>query len=382
MTLIVPGARTQDNRKFMSANSTAIGLPLSELETPALCLDLEAYRRNAARMVEYIRAHGLAWRPHMKGQKVTELGRECLAAGAIGVTCATLYEAEAVTDAGVTGVLIANQIAGERKLRRLAELERRDPVITATDCAEHAGQLSAAATAAGVTIPLLVEIDVGMGRCGVAPGKTAAELGCAIARLPGLRFLGVMAWEGHVLAWQGDEKRAQIAAAMAKLVESAEECRRAGLAVEVVSAAGSGTFLMAAESAGLTEVQAGGGVFSDLNYQKWGLDHEFALTVIARVVSRPTPTRIILDAGFKTLSFQHGYPRALGVGALKSMVLTAEHGILELEEPDATHKVGDLVTLIPGYTDSTVCLHDEMCVVRDGVLEKVWAIPGRTGWRS
>jgi D-serine deaminase-like pyridoxal phosphate-dependent protein len=365
----------------MSANSNAIGLALADLETPALCLDLDAYRRNAARMMTFIRERGLAWRPHMKAQKAPELAREAVRAGAIGVTCATLYEAEAVVAAGVSGVLIANQVAGARKLRRLAELERRSSVITATDSAEHAAFLNEAAVAAGVVVPVLVEVDVGMGRCGVAPGAPVAALAAHIARLPGLRFAGVMAWEGHVLAYGDDEKRAQINAALGSLVDSAVECRKAGLSAEIVSAAGSGTFHMAADVKGLTEVQAGGGVFSDLNYKKWGLDHDFALTVVSRVISRPTPSRIIIDAGFKTLSFQHGYPQVVGLGPLKSMVLTAEHGILELQEPDRTHKVGDLMTLIPGYTDSTVCLHDEMCVIRAGALEAVWSIPGRTGRR-
>jgi D-serine deaminase-like pyridoxal phosphate-dependent protein len=188
-----------------------------------------------------------------------------------------------------------------------------------------------------------------------------------------------MAWEGHTLAFDGAEKQAQIARAIRDLVRAAEECRAAGIPVEIVSASGSGTFRLSAPLPGLTEVQAGGGVFSDLNYQRWGLDHEFALTVLSRVVSRPVPTRIIVDAGFKALSFQHGTPCPVGVGPLKSIVLTAEHGILELEEPDIVRQVGDAISFIPGYTDSTVCLHDEMCVIRGGVLEAVWPIPGRTG---
>jgi D-serine deaminase-like pyridoxal phosphate-dependent protein len=284
----------------MSANSTSVGLPVAELETPALCLDLDAYRRNAARMADYIvHTHHLGWRPHMKGQKAPELARELMAAGATGVTCATVYEAEAVMGAGVSNILVANQIAGARKLKRLAELERRGTVLTATDSEEHARQLSAAALSSKVEIPVLVEVDVGMGRSGVAPGDAAAKLGLIIRQLAGLRFLGVMAWEGHVLAFEGDEKQAQIEKAIGQLVDAAERCRAAGLMVEIVSASGSGTFRLAAAVRGLTEVQAGGGVFSDLNYQRWGLDHEFALTVLTRVVSRPTPTRIIVDGGFR-----------------------------------------------------------------------------------
>jgi D-serine deaminase-like pyridoxal phosphate-dependent protein len=367
----------------MSANSAAAGSPVAELETPALCLDIDAYRRNAARMADYIiRGHGLAWRPHMKGQKAPELAREAVAAGAIGVTCATVYEAEAVLGAGVTNILVANQIAGTRKLRRLAELERRGTVLTATDSAEHAALLSAAAEAARVIIPVLVEVDVGLKRCGVPPGEAAAQLASQIQRMPGLRFLGLMAWEGHVLAFEDQEKQARIAESIGQLVDSAERCRAAGIPVEIVSASGSGTFRMSAPLRGLTEVQAGGGVFSDLNYERWGLtDHEFALTVLTRVVSRPTSTRIIVDGGFKSMSVQHGAPKPLGLAPLQSMLLTAEHGILEMEEPCAAPRIGDTLSFIPGYTDSTVCLHDEMCVVRNGMVETVWEIPGRSGRR-
>jgi D-serine deaminase-like pyridoxal phosphate-dependent protein len=366
----------------MSANADAIGATTAELETPALCLDLEAYRRNLRRMAEYIcDVHRLAWRPHMKGLKAPELAREALAAGASGVTCATLYEAEAMVDAGVDNVLLANQVAGARKLARLARLARRARFIVATDSQDHAAQLNAAALAEGAVVPVLVEVDAGMKRCGTAPRAPAAHLALRIAAMPGLRFLGLMAWEGHAVPLEGEEKRAEIAAAMARLTDSAEECRRAGLAVEIVSASGSATYLLSAPTPGLTEVQAGGGALCDLNYRKWGLDHEFALSVVTRIVSRPAPHRIIVDGGFKTMSVQHGSPRPVGLGGLKSMLLTAEHGILELEEPDTSHRVGDTVEFIPGYTDSTVCLHDEICVMRNGVLEAVWAIPGRTGRR-
>ena len=366
----------------MSANADAIGMPVGELETPVLCLDLEAYRRNLRRMADYIiQTHGLAWRPHMKGQKAPELAREAVAAGAAGVTCATLYEAEVMVDSGVDNVLLANQVAGARKLARLARLARRARVIAATDSQEHASQLNAAALAESAIVPVLVEVDVGMKRCGVASGAPAAQLAARIHQMPGLRFLGVMGWEGHAVPLEGEKKQSEIAAAIERLADSAEACRAAGLTVEVVSASGSATYLLSAPRPGLTEVQAGGGAFCDLNYQRWGLDHEFALTVLTRIVSRPTAHRIIVDGGFKTMSVQHGPPRPGGLGALKSMVLTAEHGILELEEADMTHQVGDTVPFIPGYTDSTVCLHDEFCVVRNGALEAVWAIPGRTGRR-
>lgn len=365
-----------------SANSESIGLQKAELETPALCLDIAAYQRNVARMASFIIGKcGLKWRPHMKGQKAVELAQHAVKAGAIGVTCATVYEAEAMVDAGVSEILLANQVAGDRKARRLARLQRQATVISATDSAAHLEILSRAALAEQVTIPVILELDVGMGRCGVVCGKPAVDLGLVASRMPGIELLGLMGWEGHILKYDPEEKKRQAQSAMQALVETAGLFRKEGLRAEVVSAAGSGTFMVSAPIAGLTEIQAGGGVFSDLSYQKWGLEHEFALTVLTRVVSRPSPTRVLVDGGFKTMSYCHGYPEPLGVGAVKSLVLSAEHGNIELAGPNDSLRVGDLVEFVPGYTDSTVCLHDEICVLRDGVVEAVWGIPGRSGRR-
>jgi len=363
-----------------SANASAIGLSKQDLETPALCLDLDVYDRNVMRMVDYIdKQCGIGWRPHMKGQKAVELAHRALAAGAIGVTCATVYEAQAVAESGVQSILLAHETVGRRKLQRLAQLQRIATVISATDSVEHLQMLAEAARAEGVTIPVILELDVGMGRSGIAPGQPSLELARLASSSAGIQFLGLMGWEGHILKYDDAEKQRQAQASMAALISTAELCRSAGLRVDIVSAAGSGTFMVTAPIKGITEVQAGGGVFSDLSYQKWGLDHEFALTVLTRVVSRPSPKRAIVDGGFKTMSFCHGYPQALDSGKLKNIVLSAEHGTLEFEEPNTALRVGDMVEFVPGYTDSTVCLHDEMVALKDGIVQEVWSIPSRAG---
>ena len=366
-----------------SANAAAVGLSKNELETPALCLDLEIYERNTVRMAEFIIGRcGLKWRPHMKGQKVPELARRAVEAGAIGVTCATVYEAEAMVEAGIESILLANQVVGERKLSRVARLERSATVIVATDSATHLEMLSAAARKEGVEIPVVVEVDTGMNRCGVLPGEPTAKLAATACATPGIRFSGLMTWEGHTLLHEDERKIQLIREAITSLSGTAQQCRHAGIPVEIVSCSGSGTYLISGDTPGITEIQAGGGVFCDMAYRRWGLSHEFALTVATRVVSRPAPTRIIVDGGFKSMSFQHGMPQPLGIGNLKSAVYTAEHGILELESPCTTPGVGDLVEFVPGYGDSTVCLHDEMCALRNGTVEAVWAIPGRSGRRQ
>jgi len=363
-----------------SANSESIGLHKCEIETPALCLDIAAYRRNVDRILQFLRGRNIAWRPHMKGQKAPELARLAIDAGAIGVTCATLYEAEAMAESGIQSILLAHQVAGERKSRRLARLQRKAVVISATDSLDHALLLQKAALAEDVNIPVVIELDVGMNRCGVVPGNPTLQLARTVQKMDGLRLAGLMGWEGHILKFDPAEKRDRARTAMTALVENADRCRQQGLPIDIVSAAGSGTFLVSCETPGITEVQAGGAVFSDLSYQNWGLHHEFAVTVVARTVSRPSPTRVIVDAGFKTMSYCHGMPRPIGLET-KSVGLSAEHGTLELEQPSDTPHVGDTVEFIPGYTDSTLCLHDEICVFRGERVEAVWIIPGRSGRR-
>ncbi|MBI4909232.1 MAG: alanine racemase [Acidobacteria bacterium] len=365
-----------------SANSQAIGLHKLDLETPALCLDLGRYERNVERMVDYIiRRAGIAWRPHMKGQKAAPLAQRAVAAGAIGVTCATVYEAEAMAEAGIRSILLAHEVVGERKLCRLAALQRKSTVIAATDSEAHLAMLAAAALAESVTIPVIIELNVGMNRSGIAPGQPTLQLARRAHTTPGIRFLGLMGWEGHVLAFDDEEKKRQTQSAIAALTDTAQLCRDAGLPVEIVSSSGSGTFRNAAPLPGITEVQAGGGVFSDRSYAAWGLDHEFSLTVLTRVASRPSPTRIITDGGFKTMSKDHGFPEPLGLPPAKKIVLSAEHGNIELNDPSETPRVGDTIEWVPGYTDSTVCLHDEMVVLRDDIVTEVWTIPGRGGRR-
>ncbi|MBM3727182.1 MAG: DSD1 family PLP-dependent enzyme [Acidobacteria bacterium] len=365
-----------------TANANARGLALAELETPTLCLDLDAYERNVRRMRDYFDTHGVQWRPHMKGQKAVRLARFALDRGAIGVTCATVYEAEAMAEAGITGILIANQTVGARKLARLARLQRITPVISATDSPAHLAMLAQAAQAEGVTIPVLIELNIGMNRSGIDCGAPAVELAHAATQTPGVTLAGLMGWEGHVLKYEPAEKNERIRECLGRLISTAEACRAAGLSIPIVSSSGSGTFLDACPVAGITEVQAGGAVFSDLSYNKWGLTrHEFALTVATRVASRPSPTRIIADGGFKTMSVQHGLPKPLGIEKIQSVVLSAEHGTIELSEPSPTPAVGEMIQWIPGYTDSTLCLHDEMCALRGGIVEEVWVIPGRAGRR-
>ncbi|MSS70922.1 MAG: DSD1 family PLP-dependent enzyme [Candidatus Latescibacteria bacterium] len=358
-----------------------IGLPKHEIDTPALLVDLSALERNIERMARIIvREAGVRWRPHTKGIKTPAIAHMLLRAGASGVTCAKLGEAEVMAAAGVRDILIANQIVGAQKIARLVNLRQRADVVVAVDGVENIEALDRAAREKGVRLRVVIEVNVGMNRAGVEPGAPTLALAKRVAALPGLQFAGVMTWESSALRIkEEEEKRRVVLEALQRLTATAQMCRDAGLPVEIVSCGGTGTYWMSAFQPGITEIQAGGGVLCDLNYIRnfHVPDHEYALTVLSIVTSRPTPTRIIFDAGRKAMSAEAGPPEPVGIANVKSVGLSAEHGKIELEAPGASPRVGDKIELIVGYGDVTVALYDVLYGVRDGKVEAVWPILGR-----
>ena len=354
-----------------------LGLHIDELDTPFLWVDLDQLAANIASLAAYFRAAGVAWRPHTKGMKVPEIAQRAIAAGAIGVTCAKLGEAEVMADAGIGDILIANQIVGPVKIARLAALRRRADVKVAVDNPDNVRALGAAATAAGVEIGVLVEVELGMGRAGVAP-TAAAALSRLVHETPGLRYLGVMGWEGHTVGMTDPAaKRDAVEHCVDLLGESAAACRAAGLPVTIVSGGGSGDYTISAHRGVLTEIQAGGAIFCDATYQAWGALTQPSLFVRTVVTSRPTPDRIITDAGFKALPMWTRPPLPVGLPPAQPYRTSAEHGTLILDAPDATIKVGDGLDFIVGYGDATVFLHDRLYGVRQGTVEAVWDVAGR-----
>jgi D-serine deaminase-like pyridoxal phosphate-dependent protein len=357
---------------------TEAGCRISDLDTPVLWTDLDTLETNTAYLANYFQSAGIFWRPHIKGIKVPAIAHMAMAAGAIGVTCAKLSEAEIMVAAGITDILIANQIVGPLKTARLAQLCRRADIKVAIDNPKNVSELSAAAQEKGIEIGVLVEVDTGMNRAGVAPGQPALELSRLIHDTPGLRYQGLMAWEGHA---RGEpdlgKRRPIIEEAIGLLVDTARRCQQAGLPVSIVSAGGTGTFYVTAFQAGVSEIQAGGAIFGDVASQNWGVETEPALFVRTLVTSRPVPERIIVDAGFKTLPTWHAKPRPVGIEGVQAVAMSAEHGTLTLATPATGIDVGDVLDFIVGYGDATVFLHDQLLGIRDGVVEVVWPIQGR-----
>jgi D-serine deaminase-like pyridoxal phosphate-dependent protein len=357
--------------------SPAVGMTRAELDTPVMLLDLDRFEANAQRLSNAIRAGGKDWRPHSKGHKSPWIARRQMEFGAIGVTCAKVSEAEVMVDGGVPSILIANELVTRRKVERAARLQDRAEVLICADDAFHVRLASTVATELGVEIPIVIDVNVGMDRTGVAPGRPALELARAIDRAPGVRLAGIMGYEGHVLtAWPNEEKRAGTVAAGAGLIESRRLIEADGMAVGIVSGGGSGNYMFAASLDGLTELQAGGACLMDPFYGKAchleELGFEYALTILTTVTSRPTRERVITDAGFKALSArEEGEAILLDRPGVELDYLSAEHGVWRRGPGSAEIGIGDRLEIIPDYHDTTTFRHDAFIGLRGDVVEAV-----------
>lgn len=356
-----------------------IGRPAAEIDTPALLVDLDRMEANIARIAGECRVHGVAWRPHIKGHKSPGIAKLQLAAGAIGVTCAKLGEAEIMVAAGIADILIANQIVGAPKVARLMALGRKARVVVAVDCLAHLDALDAAARAAGQRQDVVIEVDVGMGRAGLPPGPAVVAFARAIAARDGLTFAGLVTWESHAVTIADPEEKARVVeTALAQVAETAAACAAVGLPARIVSCGGTGTFPLCIRQPGVTEVQVGGAIFSDVLYRtKFHVDLPPALTLLATVTSRPTPTRLVLDAGKKAMSGDAALPDPIGLPPSRPIRLSAEHATIELDAPSPSPAVGDKVSLVVGYSDTTIHLHHELIGIRGDTVEKVFPVAAR-----
>ena len=357
-----------------------VGRRLDELDTPFLVLDIDRFERNIRAISGALAEHGVAWRPHAKGHKSPVLARRQVAAGAIGVTVAKVSEAEFMVAGGIESVLLVTEPGTPGKMARVAALQRSAEVIVPVDDPVQVEFASAAAVAAGVTIPIVIELDIGMHRCGVLQGEPALRLARLVAAMPGLRFAGIFGYEGHVLTvWPVADKEAATREAIGQLASTRALLESEGLPCPIVSTGGTGSFRYTATLPGITEIQAGGGSLLDRFYTEQchveGL--EYALTVRSSVVSRPAPDRAVTDSGWKTMSISHGVPMVVDRPGVTVASLSAEHGVLAVAPEAADLAIGDPVTFIPGYHDSTVVLHDRFIGVRDGLVVEVFPIVAR-----
>jgi len=355
------------------------GIPFDEIDTPALLLDLEAFQRNVDRMASFFADKPVSLRPHAKTHKCPQVALRQLAAGAIGITCAKVSEAAVMASAGVTDLLIANEIVSPPKIDRLTDLARTASLMVAVDDPANVLALSRACTAKGTCLRVLVDVDVGMGRCGVLPGEPAVALARQIAKAPGLEFTGILAYEGHVVMTPNPQEREQkVRDAFAPLVTTCEALRRDGLPAQIVSGGGTGTYDITGTCPPITEVEAGSYVFMDTTYLRIRPEFESSLTVLSTVVSRPMRDRVVTDTGMKAVTKEFGWPQPLDVPGASFRSLSEEHGTLLLEDPPSVRlRPGDKIRFIPSHCCTTVNLYDRLYVLRRDVLVDVWPISAR-----
>jgi D-serine deaminase-like pyridoxal phosphate-dependent protein len=355
----------------------SIGQRLEEVDTPALVLDLDAFERNLAALKSAV-GKRVRVRPHAKCHKSADIAKRQIADGAVGVCCQKLSEAETLADAGIKDILISNEVVGAAKLPRLADLARR---IRLGLCVDNLENLRAIAQT-GAKLDVYVEIEVGMGRCGIAPGEPAAALAREIVRSPNLRFAGLQAYHGRAQHLRTtEERRAVIADASRKVFETKTLLEKAKLPCPVVTGAGSGTFMFEVESGAWDEIQPGSYVFMDADYAKneWSAPlprFEHALFVLTTVMSRPAPGLAIVDAGLKASSVDSGMPGIWQRPGLAYTKASDEHGWVTISAQEQAILGGKLL-LVPGHCDPTVNLYDWYVCVRSGIVAELWPITAR-----
>jgi D-serine deaminase-like pyridoxal phosphate-dependent protein len=362
-----------------------IGAPLSEVDTPALIIALDAFERNLQLLPRKIANSPVALRPHSKTHKSPIIALKQMALGAVGVCCQKVSEAEALVEGGVPDVLIANEVVGPAKLRRLAALARQAKIGVCVDNAEAIADLEDAAREFDAHITVLVEIDVGAGRCGVRPGQPALELAQVLAGSKHLHFDGLQAYQGSAQHIRDHRERAQaIERAVGHARDTKQLIEAAGIACPRVTGAGTGSFAFEAASGLYTELQCGSYVFMDADYNRnlnaageAKPEFEQSLYVWASVMSRPTADRAVVDAGLKAVSVDSGMPVVADFTNVTYSRASDEHGKLELKGTVEGLEVGDKLRLVPGHCDPTVNLYDWYVGVRNGRVECIWPVAGR-----
>jgi D-serine deaminase-like pyridoxal phosphate-dependent protein len=366
--------------------SERILAPDVEVDTPALIVSEEILHRNIAEMASFAKSVGVNLRPHIKTHKSVQIARLQMAAGAVGVTCAKVGEAEVmIHEAGVEDVLLAYPVIGKPKYRRIVELMEKARIAVAVDSLEAAKAISDAMAHYDRTIDVYVEVNTGQNRSGVMAGDEAVKFALDVARYPNLKLVGIMTHEGHVGSFPIDEIEQVAKAAGQQMVETAGKIRRHGIELPVVSVGSTPAARYTPTVKGVTEMRPGTYVFNDNSLFRygdtWGVE-DCAARFVATVVSRPAKDRCVLDTGSKSLAMDpskshagHGY--IVGHPDVIITKLSEEHGVCELPAGEPGFNVGDRVEIIPNHVCPTVNLMNEVQIVRDGQIVDTWKVAAR-----
>jgi len=356
----------------------------TDIDTPALLVDLDRMEANITRMADLAKRHGVNLRPHTKTHKCPDLAKLQVESGATGITCAKIGEAEVMAAAGLDDILIANEIVGEHKLWRLLKLAQKCKLCVAVDSEFGAGTLNQALEQTQQTLDVVIEVNCGQDRCGVLPGGPALKLAKQIAEFSQLRLAGLMSHGGHVYHATTREDVERIGRHEGRvMVETAELLRSNGISIDVVSTGSTAAADSCARVEGVTEIRPGTYIFYDLTQVDLcacALE-DCALSVLATVISRPSPRRTVLDAGKKTLTSEPG-GRTGNNGAFGFLPahnciisrLSEEHAIIE---SDCEFAIGEKVKIIPNHVCVVVNMFDKMYGIRNGEAERMLNITAR-----
>ena len=360
-------------------------MTVAEIDTPALIVDLDVMERNLARVARYAAEHALRLRPHTKTHKSVLIGKRQLAGGAAGLTVAKVSEAEVMVDAGPEDLLVAYPVIGHSKLERLMRIAGKTNVTVALDSVFAARQLSDAARAARLEVGALAEVDVGLGRVGVAPGEELLHLAESLEKLPHLKLRGIAFYPGHikVLSESGLRALDRLRALLASILA---DFRRAGIETPIVSGGSTPTLFHSHEIEGLTEIRPGTYVFNDMNTVACGACQleDCAAAVLATVVSTAHAGQMIIDGGSKTFSSDRlsasselTFGRVIEAPGARFHKMNEEHGFIDLADAGRDFGVGDRVRVIPNHICVAVNLHERVYGVRGGRVEAVWNVDAR-----
>jgi D-serine deaminase-like pyridoxal phosphate-dependent protein len=344
-------------------------------------VDYEKLLCNIHEMQRAANEAGVALRPHTKTHKCPDLAKLQLREGGSGICVQKLGEAEVMVGAGIEDVFITNEVVEPTKIERLVKLQEKAIVKVAVDAVENAQLISKTAAATSLTVPVLIEVDSGLGRCGVPFGRKAVKLAKELLSLKGLKLEGLMTHEGHLYHVKNKRRRIVLAQrAMKRYVETASEIRKAGIDVPIVSCGSTPTATTVMHCAGITEIQPGNYVFYDLNQVELGAAKidDCAQRVLSTVISVPSPTRCVVDVGTK--AFCHDlcrFPKSLEALDIKPIQIHEEHLTLKINPRRTQFRVGDRIHFIPYHACTATNMHEEIQVIKGSEVVATWPVAAR-----
>ncbi len=363
------------------------GMDAADIQTPALVLDLDALERNIKKMGDYAKAHGMRHRVHGKMHKSIDVAKlQEKLGGAIGVCCQKVSEAEVFARGGIKDILVSNQVRDPAKIDRLARLPKfGSRTIVCVDDVANVADLSAAAVLHGTELEVFVEIDCGAGRCGVTTTEAIVEIAKAVKAAENLKFTGIQAYQGAMQHMDSfEDRKAKLDVAIAQVQDAVDGLKAEGIACELVSGGGTGSYYFESNSGVYNELQCGSYAFMDADYgrilDKDGnrIDQgewENAFFILTSVMSHAKADKAIVDAGLKAQSVDSGLPVIFGRDDVEYIKCSDEHGVVM--DPTGVLKVNDKLKLVPGHCDPTANVHDWYVGVRDGKVETVWPVSAR-----